>query len=141
MIVTLDVSAAIELVLKRPKHIPIMHILQQAEWVISPSLFIYETANVMWKYSQLGQYSTDYLFHKTRQALKLVDEYLPSDSLFEEAIALAIQINHAAYDAMYLVTSRRRNAALITLDSRLADAAAAIKIPLSPVSKSLLQNQ
>ena len=141
MIVTLDVSAAIELVLKRPKHIPIMDVLQQAEWVISPSLFIYETANVMWKYSQLGQYSTDHLFYKTRQALKLVDEYLAPESLFEEAIALAIQTNRPAYDAMYLVTSRRRNAALITLDCRLAATATAIKIPLSPVSKSLLQNQ
>ena len=141
MIVTLDVSAAIELVLKRPKHIPIMHVLRQAEWVISPSLFIYETANVMWKYSQVGQYSPDHLFHKTRQALKLVDEYLPPESLFEEAIALAVQINHSAYDAMYLVAGRRRNAALITLDSRLAAAAVGIRIPLSPVSKSLLQNQ
>ena len=41
MIITLDVSAAIELVIGGKYQKKIISILNNADWVISPSLFIY----------------------------------------------------------------------------------------------------
>lgn len=133
MILTLDVSAAIELVMGRPKQIEISTLLKRADWIIAPSLFTYETSNVMWKYREL--YNVDTLLKKTRQTLALVDEYINPKTIYEEAIALACKHNHPAYDGMYLVTCRRRNATLVTLDNKLMTLASSLQIP-----SALVQN-
>lgn len=133
MIVTIDVSAAIEVVMGRPKQRPIINILEKAEWVIAPSLYIYEASNVMWKYNSIQNYPVNDLIHKTRYLLNIVDQYIKAEDLYEEAIPLACKLNHPAYDAMYLVVSRRKNATLITLDSKLIDAAKQIDIPVASI--------
>ena len=85
VIVTLDVSAAIELVLKRPKHIPTCISCNQAEWVIS----------LHFSYTRLpascgNTVSWDSILQttccKTKQALKLVDEYVPP-SLYSKKLS------------------------------------------------------
>lgn len=131
MIVTIDVSAAIEVVMGRPKQQPIINILEKAEWVITPSLYIYEASNVMWKYNSIQNYPVNDLLHKTRHLLNIVDHYIKAEDLYEEAIPLACKLNHPTYDTMYLVASRRKNATLVTLDSRLIDAARKIDIPVA----------
>lgn len=133
MTVTLDVSAAVEVVMGRPRQQSIVEILKEAEWVVSPSLFVYEASNVMWKYHALREHPVSELIHKMKHMLEIVDEYIEAEDLYEEAIALACQIKHPAYDAVYLVTSRRRNATLVTLDSRLADAAHRVGISVAPL--------
>ena len=132
MTLTLDVSAAIEVVMGRPKQLEISSILKQAEWIITPNLFIYETSNVMWKYSKI--YRVDMLIKKTEQTLALIDEYINPESIYEEAIALACRHNHPAYDAMYIVTCRRRNATLVTLDNKLMKLASSLQVPCALVS-------
>ncbi|MDN5313303.1 MAG: hypothetical protein PWQ68_2277, partial [Thermoanaerobacteraceae bacterium] len=52
-IVTIDVSAAVEVVMGRPKQQQIIDILEKAEWIIAPSLYIFEASNVMWKYNSI----------------------------------------------------------------------------------------
>jgi len=64
MIITIDVSAAIEVVMGRPKQKKIIDILEKAEWIIAPSLYIYEASNVMWKYNILQKYPVEDLLHK-----------------------------------------------------------------------------
>ena len=52
----------------------------------------------------------------------------------EEALPLSCKISHPAYDAMYLVTSRRKNATLVTLDKRLVRAAKSIDVPVAVIT-------
>lgn len=134
MIVTLDVSAALELVMGRGQSERVKAVLERAHLVIAPSLFLYEIANTMWKYHRFGGVDVDTLLHMTRRASSLVDEFVDAETVWEESLALACQIGHPAYDAMYLVTSRRRHAQLLTLDSRLAMAAAELKIPVAALA-------
>ena len=134
MILTLDVSAAIEVVMGRPKQGEITDLLRKADWIIAPSLFTYETSNVMWKYS--NTYDVDILIKKTRQTLALVDEYIGPETIYEEAIAMSCKNNHPAYDAMYLVSCRRRNATLVTLDNKLMNLASTLQIPYAMINKS-----
>ena len=129
MILTLDVSAAMEIVLGRPKQLELCTMLLEADWVIAPSLFKYEASNVMWKYRSF--YGIDTLVRKARQTVALVDEYIPSDSIYEEAIALACKTEHPAYDSMYLIVCRRRHATLVTLDSKLRKLASDLEIPFA----------
>ncbi len=130
MIITLDVSAAIELIMGRKKQFFIKSKLENADWIIAPTLFIYEASNVMWKYNTIKNYPKEKLMKKMRYLLELVDKFVESKDIYEEAISMSFNIDHPAYDAMYLVTCRRRNAKLLTLDSRLIKAAKKINIPV-----------
>jgi predicted nucleic acid-binding protein len=134
MIVTLDVSAAVELVMGRPRREPVRAALERAQIVIAPSLFVCELANTMWKYHRLGGVDIDTLLRMARRASALVDEFVDPEAVWEEALALVCQIDHPVYDALYLVTSRRRHAQLVTIDSRLAAAAADLHIPVAALA-------
>lgn len=134
MIVTIDVSAAVEVVMGRPKQKPIINILKKADLIIAPSLYIYEASNVMWKYHSLQNYSLDNIVKKIRYLHEMVDQFIDAKEIFEEAIPLSCNIDHPAYDSMYLVTSRRKNATLITLDKRLIKAAKKIDIPVASIN-------
>jgi predicted nucleic acid-binding protein len=130
MIAVLDVSAAVELVMGRPGKEVVAGVLKEADWVVAPSLFSYEAANVMWKYHKVLPVSAAEIVQRVKLAIDLVDEFLPAEDIFEEALSLACQIKHPAYDAVYLVTSRRKKATLLSLDQRLLDAAKKLKIPV-----------
>src|SRR5690554_377900 len=119
MIITIDVSAAVEIVMGRPKQKLLIDILKDADWIIAPSLYIYEASNVMWKYHSIQNYPLNDLVIKTRQMIEIVDQFIKSEDIYEEAIPL----NHPAYGSMYLVTCRRKNSTLVTLDKRLIKAA------------------
>lgn len=134
MIVTIDVSTAVEVVMGRPKQKSIIDILQKADWIIAPSLYIYEASNVIWKYHSIQNYPLEDILKKTRYLHEMVDQFINARELFEEAIPLSCIIDHPAYDSMYLVTSRRKNATLITLDKRLIKAAKKIDIPVASIS-------
>ena len=123
MIITLDVSAAIEFVMGRKKQNIIKNKLEKAEWIISPTLFIYEASNTMWKYNSITDYPRSKITHKIRHLINLIDQFIEADDIYEEAISMSCKINHPAYDAMYLTTCRRKSGNLLTLDSRLIEAA------------------
>jgi len=119
MIITLDCSAAIEFVTGRPQAKMIKNQLEKADFIITPSLFIYELSNVMWKYHSLNKTPKKILLPKISQGISLIDQFIPAEDIFEEAISLSWKINHPAYDSMYLVTAKRKNATLISIDEKL----------------------
>ena len=53
MIITLDVSAAIEFIMGCPKQSIIKSKLEDTDLIITPSLCIYEASNTMWKYHSI----------------------------------------------------------------------------------------
>jgi len=130
MIITLDVSAAIEFIMGRPKQSIIKSKLEEADLIITPSLYIYETSNTMWKYHSIKNYPKNKINHKIRHTLDLIDQFIKADDIYEEAVSLSCKINHPAYDAMYLITCRRKNGFLLTLDSRLIKAAKKAEISI-----------
>lgn len=130
MIVTLDVCAAVELVLGRPRRAAVAAALEKADWVIAPALYVYEAANTLWKYHRMGGLPQAELGHAFQHLLELVDEFLEAERLAEEAMALACELNHPVYDAIYLAACQKWHAALLTLDAKLASTAARIGIQL-----------
>ncbi|ACL68793.1 type II toxin-antitoxin system VapC family toxin [Halothermothrix orenii] len=130
MIITLDVSAAIEFIMGRKYQPFIKSKLEKADWIIAPTLFIYEASNVMWKYHSIKNYPQDKLLRKLRQILNIIDQFVEPKNIYEEAISVSFKIDHPVYDAMYLVTSRRKNAKLLTMDNRLIKAASKLEIPV-----------
>jgi predicted nucleic acid-binding protein len=134
MRITLDVSAAVEIVMGGKRQQEIVNILNDADWVIAPSLFIYEASNTLWKYHEYQDYSKEDIMKKIEYLYKMVDQFIDAKNIFEEALPLSCKISHPAYDAMYLVTSRRKNATLVTLDKRLVRAAKSIDVPVAVIT-------
>lgn len=136
MIITLDVSAAVEVVMGRPRQPAIAAALEKAGWVVAPALYVYEAANVMWKYHQISGLPKAELSHVFQHMVELVDEFIGAEQLAEKAITLACELNHPVYDAVYLVACQNWNAALLTLDTKLALTAARIGIQLIDLDRA-----
>jgi predicted nucleic acid-binding protein len=123
MNVVLDVSAAIEIVMGRPKQKLIASALKQGDLIIAPSLYLYESINTLWKYRNISGFSVQELVNKSEYLIKLVDRFIDVQDIYKEVLSLACEINHPAYDAAYLLLCRKNNADLLTLDTRLIKAA------------------
>ncbi len=121
--IVIDSSAAIELALARPNSKSIADTLKKAKVILAPSLYLYEIANVMWKYRCFEPFSADLARQILINCSELVNEFIPASSLFEEANELACKINHPIYDASYLLVCMRRQADLVTGDQCLKKAA------------------
>jgi predicted nucleic acid-binding protein len=59
MIAVLDVSAAVELLLKRSYTTQVGDMVSQADWELVPSLYVAELGNVFWKYHQFHDMPLD----------------------------------------------------------------------------------
>ena len=115
----MDASAALELVMGRPGRHSIAAALRECEWVIAPSLFIYELSNALWKYHKLLGTRRRDMQERLRQALALVDELVPAIELGSDALRLAVESDSPAYDAAYLAAAMRRKGAILSLDRRI----------------------
>ncbi len=123
MITIIDANAALELALGKPKKDKVAEVLQASNWIVAPSLYLYEVANVMWKYYRSGSLDERAIKNLITDCEDLVNEYIPASALFKEAVALACKINHSAYDTAYLTACRLKDARLLSFDLRLAAAA------------------
>jgi len=115
----LDASAAIEIVIERAQAARLGGILEEADLVLAPDLFVPEVVNVMWKYHQFEQWGLAVCDRALESALSLVDILVPSKELYGEAFLLARTTRRPAYDMFYVALARREDATLLTTDARL----------------------
>ncbi len=123
MITVLDASAAIEIVLQREQAEKITRCVTDADWVITPTLFMAEVTNVFWKYQKIADFPFLVCEKGIEQAIGLPDDFIEEKDLWREAFKLACNLNHSVYDMLYLVVARRNNGTLLTLDKKLIKAA------------------
>jgi len=121
MTVVLDVSAAIEIILKKDKKELFDKTFKIATWVIAPELFIFELSNVLWKYYKAKVLSHEECVQYVEDGIDLIDDFVEPTELWKEALSEGIKNNHSVYDMFYLVLSRRNDATLITNDGPLAE--------------------
>ena len=120
MISILDVSGAIQIILEKEKAKKFDKAINDAEWVISPDLYVSEISNVLWKYYKAKLITHDDCFQYVEDGIGMVDDYIDSKELWKEAIGEGIRNNHSIYDMYYAVLARRNDAMLITNDGDLA---------------------
>ena len=84
--------------------------------LIAPDLLGVECANILWKKVKRGELSSE----EARLAARLLQgaeiELLPTRSLLEEATRLAIDIDHPAYDCLYLALAIANDCRFVTAD-------------------------
>ena len=121
MNVVLDVSAAFALITEAPGHTRWRPHFESAEQVIAPDLFVAEATNTAWKYHHNQGISPKDSRQMAHLAIRLVDVFVSSKALWEQALEWSCRNRHPLHDALYLVLAKQEEAMLLTLDKRLVE--------------------
>lgn len=128
----IDASAAVELILGREHSMSIGNIIQDAEQIITPEIFVAEVANVFWKYHRFEGLPAEVCYGFTKTALQLPDDYIGHVQIMDRAVEIAIRYEVTVYDALYLgLSSIMDDAGIISIDKKLRQVAGQMKIPLN----------
>ena len=117
----IDVSGAMEIILQKENAGKYDDILQKSSIVLAPDLYVSELTNTFWKYHRAKVCTKDECIQYILDGINLVNEFVNTRELWQEAFSESVSNGHSAYDMFYLVVARRNNGILITSDSVLAE--------------------
>jgi predicted nucleic acid-binding protein len=92
--------------------------LRQGARLIAPDLFVPECANILWKKVQRKELSKEEALLAARLLQGAEIELLPTRSLLAAAVQLAIELEHPAYDCLYLAVAMDNDCRFVTADAR-----------------------
>jgi len=128
MTLVLDVSAAIQIILKKEKMEVFSTVYKNAAWVIAPELYIAEITNVLWKYYKANILNHEECLQYIEDGIGLIDDYFSEKDMWKEVLGESIKNAHSSYDMFYAVLARRNDACLVSNDTELLNIAKAMKI-------------
>jgi predicted nucleic acid-binding protein len=85
----------------------------------APDLINAECANILWKKTRLGEFSAEEAAFAARLLAAAEIDLIPTRSLLEAALEIAVGLDHPAYDCLYLALAEERDGRLVTADRRL----------------------
>ena len=88
--------------------------------MIAPDLLVPECANILWKKVQRQELNQDEALLAARLLQSAEIELIPTRTLMEAATRLAIELDHPAYDCLYLALAVEKDCRFVTADERLA---------------------
>ena len=86
--------------------------------LVAPDLLVVECANILWKKFQRREMSKEEALLAARLLQGAEIELVPSRSLLEAATRIAIELDHPAYDCLYLALATERDCRFVTADER-----------------------
>jgi predicted nucleic acid-binding protein len=92
-------------------------ILRNRARLIAPDLLVPECANILWKKAQRKELSRDEALLAARLLQSAEIELLPTRSLLEAATRIVIELDHPAYDCIYLALAMENDCLFVTADS------------------------
>jgi predicted nucleic acid-binding protein len=114
----IDASIAIKWVVEEKGTAAALRLRRQAR-LIAPELLVAECANILWKKVRRKELSR----HEAILAARLLQgadlELLPTRSLLEAATLIAIELDHPAYDCVYVALAAANDCPFVTADERL----------------------
>lgn len=116
--VVIDASVAIKWVIEEEGTAQSLQLRQRAR-LAAPELLIAECANVLWKKVRLKELDADEALLAARLLQAASIEFVPTRSLMEAATRIAIELDHPAYDALYVALAIERGCPFVTGDERL----------------------
>ncbi|MCL1931745.1 MAG: type II toxin-antitoxin system VapC family toxin [Treponema sp.] len=120
MTATIDVCGAMEILLQKAKAPKFSRVLQEAEFVTAPDLYVAELTNTLWKYHAAKKLNKDECLRYIQDGINFVDKFIDSKEVWSEAFVEGVNSGHSIYDMLYMITARRNSGILITNDSILA---------------------
>jgi predicted nucleic acid-binding protein len=87
--------------------------------LLAPDLVLVEMLNAAWKSLRLGAITTDQFQMLASRASEPFSRLFPSPALVARAAHWCRELDHPAYDCLYVALAERERATLITADQRL----------------------
>ena len=116
--VVIDASVAIKWVVEEDETEGALAVLRRYE-LLSPDLVFAEYANILWKKVRLSEITQDEAAEAAYLIRSAGIEVLPVRRLIESALRLAIELDHPAYDCVYLALALENDCPFVTADQRL----------------------
>lgn len=113
----IDASIAIKWVVHEEDSLNALAILQNFS-LAAPDLLIAECSNILWKKVKRAELTTDEAIMAAHLIQRADVELLPMRRLMDGATRLAIALDHAAYDCIYLALAIERAWPFVTADER-----------------------
>ena len=114
----IDASIAVKWVVEEDGTPEALALRQRAK-LIAPDLLVAECANILWKKVQRNELSKEEALLAARLLQGAEIELLPTRSLLEAAMRIAIDLDHPAYDCLYLALAIENDCPFATADERL----------------------
>ncbi len=111
-----DASVAIKWVIEEPGTAEALALRRYR--LSAPDLLIPECANILWKKVRRQEISTDEASLAARLLEHADVELIPMRRLLEPATRLAIQLDHPAYDCVYLALAQSSGCSFVTADTK-----------------------
>jgi predicted nucleic acid-binding protein len=119
-----DASVAIKWFVRENLHAEAARVLDRAGHLEAPDLIVAEVANVAWKKAVRGEIGRPQAQLIATAMRQYVPTLHPSAGLIEQALEIALALNHPVYDCLYLACAEAVDGILITADRRLCKALA-----------------
>ena len=113
----IDASIAVKWVVEE-HNTPEALTLRQKAKLIAPELLVAECANILWKKVKREELLKQEALLAARLLQGAEIELLPTRSLFETATRMTIEIDHPAYDCLYLALAVEKECPFVTADER-----------------------
>ena len=120
-----DASVAVQWFAREPGSEASAALVEGNQPLVAPDIMLLEVANALWKKLRHGDVPAADLQPAVTRILASDITLVPTLTLLERAVRLAVEINHAVYDCVYLVLAEERGAPLASIDERLRAAARA----------------
>lgn len=111
-----DASVAIKWVVEEPGTAEALALRRYR--LSAPDLLIPECANILWKKARRQEMSADEASLAARLLEHADVELTPMRRLLEPATRLAIQLDHPAYDCLYLALAQFTGCSFVTADAK-----------------------
>lgn len=118
--IVVDASVAVKWTVAEADRDQAMRVLDRAHELMAPDLLLAEAANVLRRKSRLGEVSVSQSETALRAIRVAIPRFVPSFDLADDALTLANQLDHSAYDCFYLACALPA-AMLVTADARFAE--------------------
>lgn len=110
-----DASVAVKWVIEETGTPEALALRRQAR-LIAPDLLVAECANILWKKVRRNELSKDETLLAARLLRQSDIELLPTRALLSVAISIAIDLDHPAYDCLYIVLAVANDCRFVTAD-------------------------
>ena len=115
MTLVIDASIAIKWVIEEDGTPQALILLRHAK-LIAPELLIAECANILWKKVKRQELSKTEALLAARLLQAAEIELMPARGLLEAAARIAIEVDHPAYDCLYLALAIESDCRFATAD-------------------------
>ena len=114
----IDASIAVKWVVEEEGTPQALRLLQRSK-LIAPELLVAECANILWKKVRRNELSNEEALLAARLLQSAEIELTPTRLLLEPATRISIELDHPAYDCIYLALAAERDCPFVTADERL----------------------